>query len=574
MLFGRYSTERAIFFGSSGRLLDFNNVLAAAKIEELREKAYSVGPFGIRVGFAYQQERALNLAYALVKSGKIAPSHKVLVAGGGLAGATVRMALKGMGIGDVSLYEARDSILTEQHAAEHRAVHPCYNNWPLANYFSPTSNFPFLNWFSANAATVVSFLSRRWDEIYFRDLTSVKTGYVLKGMELEDKDDPDSRIEATFENPNKTRETLFFDRAVLALGFGVEKDLNYSFIGSYWSPDNLDVVREDKNDNRRIVVSGIGDGGLMDFVRLSFRRDPERDLAIEAISYLRHSSYFQPRTSLLESAHRPSYIETRIREIETQAGQYLTEAPFPRHDFGCKAENEIATTLEEGYLSIVAELPNACERFLKSRVHPTIRDDDRLQLVGRLVAPFTLATAPINKLLVAYLLKQNPKLYLQGYVDVKSSPSVLVRPDKSRETLDDRRLILRHGASPPAFEISKSFEKQNRALSRTLSNLVEHARSDEELCVGVPGMSMKPAEPAYREYRIKLAKAFARICCGMHVTSRYNRSRRTDPFYFLLKYESFADLEEMARKFGGFPHELFGVKLLASQLQDADLGFG
>src|SRR6266481_4327484 len=150
----------------------------------------------------------------VINSDEVFGTHREV----GLAGVTARMALKGMGVGNVSLYEARDRILVEQHAAEHRTVHPCYNNWPLADYFSPTSNFPFLNWFSANAANVVSFLSRRWDEIYFRDLTSVKTEYVLKGMELEKKGDLDSRIEATFETPNKTTETFFFDRAVLALG--------------------------------------------------------------------------------------------------------------------------------------------------------------------------------------------------------------------------------------------------------------------------------------------------------------------------------------------------------------------
>ena len=280
-------------------------ILGAARIDEYEGKVFSIGPFGIRVGFAYQQERALNLVYCLVKDGRVSPTHRVLIVGGGLAGVTAKIALHGMGVRDAWLFEKRDDLFKMQHGAQHRNIHPCYNNWPIADYFSPTSNFPFLNWFSSSAASVVDFLNKRWLEIYSPRLTRVRTGHFLKSLDLTSEDPATQRVKATFERADASEFSMVFDRAILATGFGNESDLEHSSIPSYWTPDIVDVVREDEQNKSKIYVSGIGDGGLMDFIRMGFRRDPDCDLALETISHLRHSRYADPLPVMIVGVIRP-----------------------------------------------------------------------------------------------------------------------------------------------------------------------------------------------------------------------------------------------------------------------------
>src|SRR5262249_5296094 len=137
-------------------------------------------------------------------------------------------------------------------------------------------------------------------------------------------------------------------------------------------------------------------------------------------------------------------------------------------------ENEIADFLSRGYSSVIDMLPASAESFLGPRLHKAFTTG-RLQLLGRLSAPFTCATAPINKLLLAYLLRKAPSLYQRGFIDFDNNE--VVTPTGKRSLASDT-LIVRHGGQPPAYGLTPNFEKQTRHLNRAMANLVDIPRPD------------------------------------------------------------------------------------------------
>jgi len=539
-------------------------VLAAGCVEvtKFEGKVFSIGPFGFRVGFAFQQERALNLVYALHHTVTIKRNSAIMIAGGGLAGLTAKMALHGLGYGNVTLYEAREGSLRAQQQALHRLLHPSYNSWPMVPSFSATSALPFLNWHSGSAADVVKFINERWEEVYKRKLPVVRHGSVTKLDPVRGRQKKVERVRATIE-VNGLKENKEFDYVILATGFGSERDLDHSMVDGYWDPDTIGIVAADEKDTRRVYVSGIGDGGLMDFVRFGFEDGALSDIAIETISRLRNSIYDGPRTSL-DQSYVPSSIEDEIRELETHASALLPLSAEGQTKFGTRTENKIARVLRDGYLKILEDyLPSEAADFLNRRLRKTLVSSNRLHLVGKLEAPFTCATAPINKLLAAYLLSKNPKMYVRGKIDTGSRK--LVRKDGSEEPLEDSFLVLRHGGRPPAYKISKSFAKQNRNLNLALANLTSVERSNEEICGNLQDVvSVDPWSQKFRDYRGELAKMFA-LSINVPISERVGVSAEDEPFWFEFNPGKISKdgTKTIVGKLGGFPHEIFGIKLLA-----------
>jgi hypothetical protein len=548
-------------------------VLAPAKIDEFDSKVFSIGPFGVRVGFTFQQERALNLVHALARDGFITPASRILIAGGGLAGLTAKLALHGMGFGDIWLFEARDDIVKSQHAAMHRMLHPCYNSWPLANHFSPTSNLPFLNWYATSAAEVVSFLRTRWTDLYSKKLSDVRPGYVLTKLELTPGGDaPVQRVLAhVMKKSDESIDKIEFDLAILATGFGTEKDLEYSAVADYWTPDKIDKLREDEDEKRKIFVSGIGDGGLMDFARLSFKNVEESDLAVETISRLRHTKYDLPRRLLGDDRFERSPVEIRIREVEISALKLLPLNAEAKADFGTSLENRIARILRDGYKSVIDMLPREAREFLDGRVHSKLISG-QLRLIGKLEAPFTCATASINKILIAYLLSRQPNFYQQGYFDTKTTE--LVTPS-GRSSLASDIVILRHGGQPPAYEIASNFKEQNRSLNRALADLANVKCPDYGVYTNLREfVSTSTTSSESVNYRGRLAQAFASIKrVNISLSQRVVRGH-SPAFWFEFDPTCIANRTQLRGRLGGFPHEIFGVALMAKDPQDADCALG
>ena len=109
-----------------------------------------------------QQVRALNLAFALVKSGKIdclsdrTPRKQVAIIGGGFAGLTLAAGLIKKGVNaELTIFEQCDTLMPLQQGSDSRWLHPHIYDWPREGSEAGVAMLPVLNWTAARASDVV-----------------------------------------------------------------------------------------------------------------------------------------------------------------------------------------------------------------------------------------------------------------------------------------------------------------------------------------------------------------------------------------------------------------------------------
>lgn len=538
-------------------------LLGVARLDEYEGHAYSVGPMGVRVGFAFQQDRALNLVLALERKGLLSQSKKIAVVGGGLAGAMVKLALHGLGYGQARLFEATQAPMTVQKWASHRPIHPCYNNWPMVNWFESTTNFPFMNWHVGDASVVSTELIRKWNG-YKRILVPVDTGTNVVSAILEPTGAAGAKVIRLF-GPTEAYVLGEFDLVIFATGFGLEQDLTASSADSYWDDDRVGNFR-DKTKTGRGLVSGIGDGGLMDFIRLCcVDRGDRKFLSIEIISLLRHQKYSQASMSNEGEVFEQSYWESRIRIIEETAAMMLPEsapAIAEIQEFGSPRENEIAEYLDKEYGSLVKQLPTEVSQLIDE----SVVDANRMFLIGRLAKPFSCATAPINKLIVAYILMKFPQCYIRGRLSIEDDKPMLIRFDGlglPEPFSPEDMVIVRHGANPPVYRFSSAFRDRNRLLNRASANLTQVDRTNVRFCSHLLTVANDdPTSADFLKQRQVEAEQFAKAYLGVAPSVVGPFGKKGPRFEINPGHSDFsADLAK--RRLGGVPRSLFGIPLVA-----------
>jgi hypothetical protein len=154
------------------------------------ERLYTMDYRGTRVSFHLQQARALALAHLIDEETELwkkpdtdtnvnIDKKKVSIAivGGGFGGVTCFTALHALGYSDTHLFEAGSELLNAQAKSAHRYAHPSYNDWPMMDSFSATTQLPFLNWYGGKAEEVVKQV--RKDRAYLRIMQNQKNQVFL-----------------------------------------------------------------------------------------------------------------------------------------------------------------------------------------------------------------------------------------------------------------------------------------------------------------------------------------------------------------------------------------------------------
>lgn len=542
-------------------------LLGATKLDEFNGKAYSIGPAGFRVGFCFQQRRALNVAGALKESKRFPSDTRIAVVGGGLAGTSCYLALRGLGFSTCRLYEAAPALIDKQSFAGHRILHPCYNDWPITTNFSSTTSFPFLNWFTHSADNVTRTLVDEWEGQHASRLPVPRTLHRVESAENSGKNEVLLKISARDENGSwKSLKDSAFDLVIFASGFGIEATSASSAEGSYWASDKIDIYREAETE-KKLYVSGIGDGGLIDFIRLCFHERHVHSLPIFTISELRHPEARKIRKPGEYSPPPRSSWEERIFKAEQEAALLLPENPIQRAEtFGEDVENEIAELLSARYAEIVDDLPDGLLQMLdKSRVR-----ERPVRLIGNLQKPFSLDTAPINKILIAHILSENPELYVRGWMEQAGDNFLVRTPCGNNFTIPNQQAIVRHGARPPVYDISPEFEKKNKYIPVTVADFTEAQFKPENFCEHISDhASVDVDEPEFRNNRTKLAIKFAKEHFGAEIGSGYSRDNNFFHFFF---NRNAIDVDSVIKRTGEFPHQLFGVPLLTADAAPIDDG--
>ncbi|RWF58945.1 MAG: FAD-dependent oxidoreductase [Mesorhizobium sp.] len=231
-----------------------------------------------------QQVRAHNLAWALwrIREGDGPDSHiKVAVVGGGIAGLTVAACLLARSRGfQVTLFEERWDLCPLQQGSDTRWVHPHIYRWPEHGSRAPDAGLPVLNWTEGRASDVSrevlegfgSYADRYGAARFelFLGLSHLRIDATGGYIEWMGRTGVRHGAYVRAGEANGARRK--FDVVILATGFGLEEGVaNASGATSYWRNDRLGQPQLAGN-RQTYLVSGFGDGALVDLCRLTIER--------------------------------------------------------------------------------------------------------------------------------------------------------------------------------------------------------------------------------------------------------------------------------------------------------------
>lgn len=230
-----------------------------------------------------QQRRAHNLAWALIELKRKAELsfNSVCVVGGGIAGLTVAACLSSV-LPDISLtiLESRSDLCPLQQGSDTRWVHPNIYDWPRVGSRMPRASVPVLSWSEGRAADVAHEILRKFG-LYCDEFGLDARQDIYIGAEYVSIDAASRTVDwigtralrygAFYEKAAAVGTARPFDIIIMCAGFGLERFPDGLANPSYWRNDNLGQPILD-GTRRTVLISGIGDGGLVDLFRVTIER--------------------------------------------------------------------------------------------------------------------------------------------------------------------------------------------------------------------------------------------------------------------------------------------------------------
>ncbi|MGX5713195.1 NAD(P)-binding protein [Sphingopyxis terrae subsp. ummariensis] len=423
---------------------------------EATPSLHVVGTFDAGITVLRQQARALNLAWAMIEAGKIAPDGepptRIAVIGAGFAGLTFAAAMLVKEVNcRITLFEEHDTLLPLQQGSDTRWLHPHIYDWPEVGSESDVAMLPVLNWTAARASDVAVQILQQWRRIVSKH-ARIDLFCNTRHLQLSPAtaDPRQARIEwigdrreakdgtSCVEAGSALGRAECFDEVVLSVGFGIEDGQP-----SYWRNETMG---QPNLHQRRLthLVSGQGDGALIDLFRV------------------RISQYRQDRI-LEEMFLGADELVAKLRSIKLGAGKG-SGAPtlFAAFDelfgveavVGDKAAKEVLERLER-------RLRRDTDAVLHLKVHE----------MAELLEPETSRTSFQNALL-AYLLYR-----VGGFAPSRDAIESLCE----RYSIAPAQVVKRHGV--------KRLPQLERILSKQLFGLVQQKVSNGN------GFARQAAEP-------------------------------------------------------------------------------
>jgi hypothetical protein len=369
-----------------------------------KNHVFVLGCYAKRVTFHSQQNRALNLVWALFHEGKIKRQSKIAIVGAGLAGITGAVAANSKG-GIVDLYEASDEIMHIQRGNWTRYIHPNIYDWPKSGCDKDLTDLPFLNWSAGVTDNVVGQIEAEWNKL--REGINFKTQHKVTSIS-----EANGKPRVTVIDPFSDEA---YDCIIVAAGFGKEKTMDYIKPRSYWSSDDLHQNMTSDETPQNFLISGCGDGGLIDALRLSIKNF-RHDLFTK--EFLEDNSLTELNKKLIE-------IENKIPDIQTDISRFIFD--------------------EYKKLNIPSDL-------LK-KIKKNVRSDTKVTLIGTSATPFIPNSSLLNRFAV-FLLQQIGKVSYREARLVKAESNklnynvTLACVENAQIELPFDQVVLRHGPKP------------------------------------------------------------------------------------------------------------------------------
>ncbi|MFD1258573.1 hypothetical protein ACFQ3S_17335 [Mucilaginibacter terrae] len=249
------------------------------------DQKYLVGIFQQGITVYKQQIRALNIFYSLVTTERIkySPDFRIGIIGGGVAGLTIAAAALEARL-NVVLVEQEAHYLHMQRGCDIRNIHPNIYDWPDEEATYPSTKLPVLNWRHDTASSVAQQLLDGFEKVIksigeeskptvkrLRQQYNSKRTFVteriiggVRKFQIKNYASEDDKTVKT------DRFNLTCDLIIYAIGYGIEvgvtKQSAIRGATSYWRNDAYNQTFLDESNN--FLVSGTGDGGMIDLFRL------------------------------------------------------------------------------------------------------------------------------------------------------------------------------------------------------------------------------------------------------------------------------------------------------------------
>lgn len=246
------------------QLAQINTFLAQAE-PEANSKRFIIGAFESGITVYKQQVRALNLIYALHVTDRLKQGARIAIIGGGISGVTAAAAASALG-DEVYLFERSPVLLHLQHGCDTRWVHPHIYDWPARGSLRPYAGLPLVDWREGTAGAVVEQIRRDYERIKgerkagkIHEHLGAKIIRFLKPLRVD---------WSGLGDPKNGQES--FDAVIFAVGFGVERQVDEKKTISYWRNDSVNqlIPGSVAKEMKKYLISGTGDGGLIDLLRV------------------------------------------------------------------------------------------------------------------------------------------------------------------------------------------------------------------------------------------------------------------------------------------------------------------
>ncbi|NHA05470.1 FAD-dependent oxidoreductase [Mucilaginibacter sp. HC2] len=374
---------------------------------------YTLGCYAKRVTFHSQQNRALNLVCALFEEGKINEKSKIGIVGGGLAGMTAAAAASSKGC-SVTLFETEELLMPIQRGNTTRYIHPNIYDWPNEGSGTFETDLPFLNWKADTTVNVIKQIEDEWKLVV--GLIDVKTDVEINAIRKSTK--------GVKLLSNKGNKHFFFECVILAVGFGEEIPIENLAMSLYWTDNGLHQ-KSGKNSQkvREYLVSGCGDGGLMDTLRLTLKDFKQKEF-----------------TEKLLSENFPD-LNNALIEIEKNAPPDFDEA---------------SDYLLEKYSEL--DIPEQLENYIKDN----LKKNTKVTLNAMTPSYLSTQSSILNRFAVKLVMEFGDVSYIQGKINVTRKESggyrVTFKTENNPPPGDYDDVIVRHGPTPVIKDLTGKTE--------------------------------------------------------------------------------------------------------------------
>jgi hypothetical protein len=317
---------------------DETEAARAVEIEEtfrVCDGVYLVGGMERGVTLYNQQVRAHNLVWALWELDRhgLRKLGRVAVIGGGAAGLTTTAALLARfgGSVPVTLFERLWDLCPLQQGSDARWLHPRIYEWPSTGSRAPGASLPVLNWSEGRASDVASTLVKGFGEYCEQFAVEPEALSVFIGLRnfqmctetltIDWVGTRAERLGSFFRRGNSENNSAAFDTVIMATGFGLERSSSPYLTSSYWRNEQIAQPILDGGP-RSYVVSGYGDGALVDVCRLTIERFRQDTIVYELFGTGLEAAE-EKINSDLESCDATANLFPYFRSIE---GELLAEA--------------------------------------------------------------------------------------------------------------------------------------------------------------------------------------------------------------------------------------------------------